>query len=89
MLVTTPDPDDRLAPGHSFKYAAALQEKAAPGNPVLIRIETMPGHGASTTSKRRSITAGIYSFVLHELGVVPKMPAPSRKSLSACSPKPC
>jgi prolyl oligopeptidase len=79
VLVTTSDHDDRVVPAHSFKYAAALQEKAAPGNPVLIRIETMSGHGASSTSKRRSITADIYSFLLHELGVVPKMRAPSRK----------
>lgn len=46
VLVTTADTDDRVVPGHSFKYLAALQA-ADPGNaPHLIRIETRAGHGS-------------------------------------------
>lgn len=44
-MVTTADHDDRVVPAHSFKFAAALQEKHAGENPVLIRIETKAGHG--------------------------------------------
>ncbi|HET8675594.1 MAG TPA: prolyl oligopeptidase family serine peptidase [Blastocatellia bacterium] len=45
-LVTTADHDDRVVPGHSFKFAAAMQAAQACANPVLIRIETKAGHGA-------------------------------------------
>jgi prolyl oligopeptidase len=44
-LITTADTDDRVVPGHSFKYAAAIQEAQAGPAPVLIRIETRAGHG--------------------------------------------
>lgn len=46
VLVTTADTDDRVVPGHSFKYAAALQAADAGSKPHLIRIETRAGHGA-------------------------------------------
>ena len=72
-LITTADHDDRVVPAHSFKYAATLQEKAAPGNPVLIRIETRSGHGASSTTKMLETTADIYSFLFYQLGVTPKL----------------
>jgi prolyl oligopeptidase len=45
-FVTTADHDDRVVPGHSFKFAAALQAAQAGPAPVLIRIETKAGHGA-------------------------------------------
>ena len=44
-LVTTGDHDDRVVPGHSFKFAAALQAAQAGAAPVLARIETDAGHG--------------------------------------------
>lgn len=46
VMITTADTDDRVVPGHSFKYAAALQEAQAGVAPILIRIETRAGHGA-------------------------------------------
>ena len=42
-LVTTADTDDRVVPGHSFKFAAQLQESQRGDAPVLIRIETRAG----------------------------------------------
>ncbi|HTQ40543.1 MAG TPA: prolyl oligopeptidase family serine peptidase [Pirellulales bacterium] len=45
-LITTADHDDRVVPGHSFKFAAALQAAQAGPAPILIRIETEAGHGA-------------------------------------------
>ncbi|MCD4702339.1 MAG: prolyl oligopeptidase family serine peptidase [Candidatus Aegiribacteria sp.] len=47
VLVTTADHDDRVVPGHSFKYAARLQAAQAGDAPVLIRIQTSAGHGGS------------------------------------------
>ncbi len=79
VFVTTSDHDDRVVPAHSFKYVAALQDKAAPGNPVLIRIETMSGHSASSLTKRMGITADIFSFLFHELGIQPRLPDRSGK----------
>jgi prolyl oligopeptidase len=72
VLITTADHDDRVIPGHSFKYAAALQAAADPANPVLIRIDTNSGHGPSSTTKTLEQTADIYSFLLYNLGVEPK-----------------
>ena len=46
VLVTTADTDDRVVPGHSFKYTAALQAAPTGDKPHLIRIETRAGHGS-------------------------------------------
>jgi prolyl oligopeptidase len=68
VMVTTADHDDRVVPAHSFKYAAAMQEKVSRENPVLIRVEVNSGHGASSTAKRLAITADQYAFLLWNLG---------------------
>ncbi len=46
VLVTTADTDDRVVPGHSFKYTATLQAAKVGDKPHLIRIETRAGHGS-------------------------------------------
>ncbi|MBA3514534.1 MAG: S9 family peptidase [Pyrinomonadaceae bacterium] len=71
-LITTADHDDRVVPAHSFKYVSALQAAQAGAAPILIRIDTKSGHGASNTKKAIETTADIYSFILHNLGVTPK-----------------
>jgi prolyl oligopeptidase len=73
-LVTTADHDDRVVPAHSFKYAATLQEIAGPSskNPLLIRIDTNSGHGASNTKKNLELYADIYGFIFYNMGVTPK-----------------
>jgi len=73
ILVTTADHDDRVVPAHSFKYAAALQYAQAGDQPVIIRIDTKSGHGASSTTKQLEQTADIYSFFFHNLGVTPRL----------------
>jgi prolyl oligopeptidase len=73
-LITTADHDDRVVPAHSFKYAATLQELASKENPVLIRIETKSGHGASSLTKQLEAAADIYAFLMHNLGVEPAVP---------------
>jgi prolyl oligopeptidase len=72
-LITTADHDDRVVPAHSFKYAATIQEKHTGTNPVIIRIDTNSGHGASNTKKNIELTADIYSFIFYEMGVMPKL----------------
>ena len=51
-LITTADHDDRVFPGHSFKFAATLQAAQAGPAPVLIRIETRAGHGAGKPTSK-------------------------------------
>jgi prolyl oligopeptidase len=67
-LVTTADRDDRVVPGHSFKFAAALQAAQGCENPTLIRIETRAGHGAGTpVSKRIDEYADLWAFLIANL----------------------
>jgi prolyl oligopeptidase len=72
-LITTADHDDRVVPAHSLKYAARLQEMQQGDAPVLIRVETKSGHGSVSTTKQIEEVADIYSFLMHTLGVEPKL----------------
>jgi prolyl oligopeptidase len=70
MLMTTADTDDRVVPGHSFKYAAALQAASAGNKPHLIRIETRAGHGAGKpTDKVVEEGADVLAFLAHWTGM--------------------
>ena len=67
-LITTADHDDRVVPGHSFKYAAALQAAQGGSEPVLIRIETKAGHGAGKpTAKVIEEQTDRWVFLVHNL----------------------
>lgn len=72
ILVTTADTDDRVVPGHSFKYAAALQAADIGDKPHLIRIETRAGHGAGKpTDKIIEEYADMWAFIAHWTGLSP------------------
>jgi len=67
-MITTADHDDRVWPGHSFKFAAALQAAQAGDAPILIRIETKAGHGAGKpTSKIIEEAADRWAFLVKTL----------------------
>jgi len=69
-LVTTADHDDRVVPGHSFKFTATLQAAQAGPAPVLIEIETKAGHGAGKpTSKIIEEQADRFAFLVRNLGM--------------------
>ncbi len=71
-LITTADHDDRVVPGHSFKFAAALQAAQAGSAPTLIRIETKAGHGAGKpTAKIIEEQADRWTFLVRVLGIRP------------------
>ncbi|MCS1409670.1 MAG: Prolyl endopeptidase [Verrucomicrobia subdivision 3 bacterium] len=73
-LVTTADTDDRVVPGHSFKYAARLQEYHRGNSPVLIRIETRAGHGTGKpTSKVIEEIADQWAFLVKNLEFTPRL----------------
>ncbi len=74
-LVTTADTDDRVVPGHSFKFIAQLQYCQAGPAPVLARIETRAGHGAGKpTAKLIEEVADQFAFLVKNLHM--KMAAP-------------
>lgn len=66
-LTITADHDDRVVPGHSFKYAAAMQWANADNpNPQLIRIEERGGHGAGKpVAKKIEEVADVLAFLAH------------------------
>jgi prolyl oligopeptidase len=69
-LVTAADHDDRVVPGHSFKFAAALQAAQGCDRPTLIRIETKAGHGAGKpTSKRIEEATDRLAFLARNLNI--------------------
>lgn len=73
-LIATSDHDDRVVPGHSFKFAATMQADQAGPSPVLIRIETKAGHGAGKPiSKIIDETADAWGFLAHNLNMQPAL----------------
>ena len=83
ILVTTADTDDRVIPGHSFKYTAALQAADIGPKPHLIRIETRAGHGAGKpTDKVIAESADILAFLAQWTGLDPTAVAASHAAMS-------
>ena len=70
-LIITGDHDDRVFPGHSFKFAAAMQAADPNGKfSILIRIETRAGHGqGKPTAMQIDETADVYAFILQSFGM--------------------
>ncbi len=74
VLITTADTDDRVVPGHSFKYAAALQAADVGKEPHLIRIETRAGHGSGKpTDKIIEEYADMWAFLVKHTGLDPQL----------------
>jgi prolyl oligopeptidase len=70
VIVTTADTDDRVVPGHSFKYISALQAADPDGDPHVIRIETRAGHGSGKpTAKIIEEAADVYAFLARFTGL--------------------
>jgi len=69
-FIVTADHDDRVVPGHSFKYAAAMQAAQGGNAPILIRIETKAGHGGGKPiAKIIEETGDEYTFLVRALGM--------------------
>ena len=73
-LAFTADHDDRVVPGHTFKYVATLQAAQGCANPILVRIETKSGHGAGRpTTKLIDEAADRFAFLVKELHMSPTL----------------
>lgn len=69
-LITTADHDDRVVPGHSFKFAATLQAAQGCDNPTLIRIQQKAGHGAGKpTAILIDEISDVWAFLVRVLGM--------------------
>lgn len=70
VIVSTADTDDRVVPGHSFKYISALQAADTGNKPKIIRIETRAGHGSGKpTDKVIAEFSDIYAFLARWTGL--------------------
>ncbi len=70
VMVYTADHDDRVVPGHSFKYAAALQNTDTGPAPTLIRIESQGGHGSGKpTAAQIAEARDLLLFAGHHTGI--------------------
>ena len=86
-MITTADTDDRVVPGHSFKFAARLQEAHAGPNPVLIRIESKAGHGAGKpTAKIIEEVADQWAFLAKYLEMEPDLASEEESSEEGDAP---
>jgi prolyl oligopeptidase len=73
-LAFTADHDDRVVPGHTFKFIATLQAAQGCPNPVLVRIETKAGHGAGKpTTKQIDEAADRFAFLVRALRMKPAL----------------
>ena len=70
ILAITADTDDRVVPGHTFKYVAALQAAKIGDKPHLARIETRAGHGSGKpTDKIIEEYADLWAFAAKWTGL--------------------
>ncbi|WP_411339754.1 prolyl oligopeptidase family serine peptidase [Sphingopyxis sp. J-6] len=70
ILAVTADTDDRVIPGHTFKYTAALQAADIGPRPHLVRIETRAGHGrGKPVDKIVEETADMWAFAAKWTGL--------------------
>ncbi|MBE9547904.1 MAG: S9 family peptidase [Proteobacteria bacterium] len=70
-MITTGDTDDRVVPGHSFKYAARLQQaQAKDGPPTLIRVDVNAGHAdGKPTEMIIEEYADMWAFIAYFTGL--------------------
>jgi prolyl oligopeptidase len=62
IMISTADHDDRVVPGHAFKFAAVLQQTPSPV--VLLRVETSAGHGmGASTAQSIARAADHHAFL--------------------------
>jgi len=70
VLITTADHDDRVMPGHSLKYAAALQKAQEGPAPILLRVDVRAGHGAGKpTAKQIDEWVDRFAFLTSALDI--------------------
>tara|TARA_S200000501_G_scaffold379025_1_gene446705 strand:- start:4300 stop:6387 length:2088 start_codon:yes stop_codon:yes gene_type:complete len=64
ILILTGDNDERVAPSHSYKYTAVLQNRTLGKNPVLLRSISNTGHSKFVKNSFEK-----WSFMFYEMGI--------------------
>ena len=73
ILMMTGANDGRVAPYHSRKMVARLDEASKSANPILLRTSSSAGHGIGTAlNERIKQLADIYAFLFAQLGMTGK-----------------
>lgn len=62
-LISTSLADERVAPLHSYKFAARLRDGNAGPNPVLLRVDTHAGHDGGTATERQKAQLDEWCFL--------------------------
>jgi prolyl oligopeptidase len=69
-IILTGDHDDRVFPGHSYKFSAALQAAQAGDAPILLRVEHGAGHGPGVPLTKGLAPIGdALAFLAHAVGM--------------------
>ena len=68
-MVVTAEHDDRVVPGHSFKFAATLQDKGDKTSPYLLYTMLKSSHGSSSLKKQLEVTSDCYAFMFKYLDI--------------------
>jgi prolyl oligopeptidase len=69
VLIRAATHDDRVHPGHSYKFAARLQDCQSGKNPTLLAVSMQSGHGKGLSLSRAiAKVADDFAFILHEIG---------------------
>lgn len=67
-IIFTADNDDRVPPLHSYKFAAALQNREAQKNPIFLVTKKNLGHyGGNTYQKNVEENAEFYDYLIYYL----------------------
>ena len=73
ILMMTGANDGRVAPYHSRKMVARLDEANKSENPILLRTSSSAGHGIGTAlNERIKQLADVYAFLFAQLGITSK-----------------
>jgi prolyl oligopeptidase len=74
ILMMTGANDGRVAPYHSRKMVARLEEANKSQNPILLRTSSSAGHGIGTAlNERIKQLADIYAFLFAQLGMTARL----------------
>lgn len=68
-IVTTADHDDRVVPGHSLKFTAAMQAAQKCDKPILVRAETNTSHGYMPLDKSINQDVDVWAFTAANTGM--------------------